>query len=385
MLQNKIYKYFTIEIFKTFVTILFAFTAIAWTVRAVSFLDLIVENGHSITTYLLFSFLNISNILTKFIPLSFLLALILSILKFERQNELILLWTSGLNKIRIINLFFKISLLVLILQIFFAVFITPNALNKSRELIRSSDFNSISSIIKENDFSDSFDNITFYIEKKTGQNEMENIFIRDDSAGAFNNLLTDSKDNMNSTIIAKRGVITNKKLILIDGLIQNQNKKGELNNINFSKTEISIDAFTPRTIIVPKLQETPTSSLIYCVASDYYNLRSKEIVNCPEDISQKKSVVEMISRRIGMPIYIPLVALISCFLLISNKEKKYKFFDKYIYFIISFIILILAEVLVRFSGFSNLNTITYFFLPIILMPLIYLILFKKLLSEKVRQ
>ena len=68
MLKNKIYKYFSIEIIKSFLTILFAFTAIAWTVRAVNFLDLVVENGHSVKTYFLFSLLNMTNILTKFIP-----------------------------------------------------------------------------------------------------------------------------------------------------------------------------------------------------------------------------------------------------------------------------------------------------------------------------
>ena len=54
MLKNKIYKYFTKEILKSFIVILFAFTAIAWTVRAVNFLDLIVDDGHSLRTYLLF-------------------------------------------------------------------------------------------------------------------------------------------------------------------------------------------------------------------------------------------------------------------------------------------------------------------------------------------
>ena len=75
MLKNKIYNYFTREIIKSFLTILFALSIIAWTVRAVSFLDLIVDNGHSVTTYLLFSLFNITNIITKFAPLSFLIAL----------------------------------------------------------------------------------------------------------------------------------------------------------------------------------------------------------------------------------------------------------------------------------------------------------------------
>ena len=202
MLKNKIYKYFTLEIAKSFFTILFAFTAIAWTVRAVNFLDLIVENGHSIKTYISFSLLQVTNILSKFIPLSFLLALMLSIIKFRRQNELVILWSVGLSKIKVINLFFIISLCVLILQFCFAVIITPTALNKSRTLIKTSDFNSMNSIIKINDFSDSFDNVTFYVEKKNALNEMENIFIRDE-ANTFKNLISNNEESENTTIIAK--------------------------------------------------------------------------------------------------------------------------------------------------------------------------------------
>ena len=68
MLQNKIYQNYSKEILKTFLTILFSLTIIAWTVRAVNFLDLIVDDGHSLRTYLLFSALNITSIVAKFIP-----------------------------------------------------------------------------------------------------------------------------------------------------------------------------------------------------------------------------------------------------------------------------------------------------------------------------
>ena len=51
MLQNKIYQNYIVEIFKTFLVILFGLSIIALTVRAVNFLDLIVENGYPIATY----------------------------------------------------------------------------------------------------------------------------------------------------------------------------------------------------------------------------------------------------------------------------------------------------------------------------------------------
>ena len=57
MLQNKIYQNYLQEIIKTFLIILFGLSIIALTVRAVSFLDLIVENGYPIASYFKYSFL----------------------------------------------------------------------------------------------------------------------------------------------------------------------------------------------------------------------------------------------------------------------------------------------------------------------------------------
>ena len=106
MLQNKIYTNFIIEIIKTFLLILFGFSLVALTVRAVSFLDLIVESGYPLSTYFYFSSLNIFGLMPKFIPLSFLIALIIFIIKHDQDGELIILWTSGVKKIAFVNLFY---------------------------------------------------------------------------------------------------------------------------------------------------------------------------------------------------------------------------------------------------------------------------------------
>ena len=109
MLQNKIYQNFFLEILRTFFTIVFGLSIISLTVRGVNFLDLIVDSGYSTSTYFLYSLLNLTNILTKFIPLSFLLALVFTVIKLERQNELLVIWTSGISKKQISNLFLRIS------------------------------------------------------------------------------------------------------------------------------------------------------------------------------------------------------------------------------------------------------------------------------------
>ena len=72
MLQNKIYQNFFLEIFRTFFTIVFGLSIISLTVRAVNFLDLIVDSGYPVLTYFKYSFLNLFGLAPKFIPLAFL-------------------------------------------------------------------------------------------------------------------------------------------------------------------------------------------------------------------------------------------------------------------------------------------------------------------------
>ena len=103
-MKKTIYKYFFYEFLRYFSVTLFALTAIIWTIQAVNFLDLVTEDGHAFRVYFFYSFLTTPKIFTKLIPFSYLIASILTIIKLEKDNELIVLWTSGLNKINIVNL-----------------------------------------------------------------------------------------------------------------------------------------------------------------------------------------------------------------------------------------------------------------------------------------
>ena len=196
MLKNKIYKYFFKEILKNFITILLTFTTIAWVVKAVNFLDLMVEDGYGSSIYFKYSILNITTIITRFIPLSFLLSLTVSIIKFERQKEFLILWTTGLSKIKIVNIFLVISFIITFLQLVLALFLNPFLLNKSRYLLSNTQNLQINSILKTNDFSDTFKGVTFFIDNKKNNNELENIFIKD-TTGSLNIVVDEFNDKKN--------------------------------------------------------------------------------------------------------------------------------------------------------------------------------------------
>ena len=378
MLKNKIYNYITLELIKSFILILFSLSLIAWTVRAVNFLDLIVDSGYSTSTYFTYSLLNLTNIMTKFIPLSFLLALLLTIIRLERQNELLVLWTSGIAKFKVINLFFLISIFILFVYIVFSTIITPTALNKSRNLIKQSGVDTVTSLIKSNTFSDAFKGLTFYVGEKEN-NVVKNIFIKDES-NSLNSLLPESSEAKNKTVIAERGIIDKNKIILEKGIIQSFEKDNTVKIIQFNKTLLNFENLDNRVIKDVKIQETSTLKILNCLKNYYYiGILEENIKNCPKD--NIAIVIETFSRRVIMPLYIPLVSILISFILIYKKNKKTKILNRYVFFITSFILLVLSELLVRYSGISTVGFYTYLLTPLILLPTLYFILINKFLNE----
>ena len=378
MVQNKIYQNFIKEILKTFFIILLGLSLIAWTVRAVNFLDLIVESGYSVSTYFQYSFLNLFGILTKFIPLSFLLALIIFVLKQIQENEFIILWTSGVKKIKVVNVFLVISSFVLIFYLICASIITPIVLNKSRVLIGTQGFNSFLPTIRVKQFSDSFQGFTFMVEKKF-KNEIQNVFIHDKS-NTLKNLTSDKSNKSSTTILAKKGIVGEKKMVLFNGQIISTDQNNLKNNIvKFEQLNIDLKNLQTDTIKQPKLQETSTLNLLRCIL--FPDSSINVIVNC--NTNTKSEITTVLNRRIILPFYIPIISLLCSFLLIKNQVRKKSNFNKYYIFILSFIILLYAELIIRFTGISKLIGILFLISPFVLIPIIYFLLIYKFSNESI--
>ena len=371
-MKNTINKYFFYEFLSYFFITLFALAIIVWSIQSVNFLDLVTEDGHAFTTYFTYSLLILSKIVTKLIPFCFLLATILTILKFEKDNELIVCWTSGLNKIYIVNLILRISLLIMFLQLLLTTLINPSLLNLSRTILKNSQLQFIPSLLKEKQFNDTIEGLTIFVEKKNKNQTYENIFIRDDSK------ILSKIGTTSSTIFAKSGHISkdDKFLVLFNGNIQKLEKDGNVNIVKFEKTTLNLSGMTTKSVSEPKIQETSTISIVSCIMNKGTNIH-----NCSQN---KKSLMDNkieINKRFGMPIFIPLISLVCSFLLSSRKDKKIYNYNKYIYFFTGFIILSLSEIIVRYSGISWTHTFVYYLLPLIMLPIFYITLIKKFKYE----
>ena len=302
-MNKRIYKYLFYEFTRYFVATLFALSAIVWAVQAVNFLDLITEDGHAFAIYFLYSFLTLSKVLTKLIPFCFLIAVVLTITKLEKDNELIVLWTSGLNKIHVVNHFIRIALFIMFVQIFLTTIINPTLLNISRTLLKNSELKFVDSMFREKQFNDTVEGLTIFVDKKNNNN-YENVFIRDESS------VLSSVGTKSSTIFAKTGYVSEdeKFLVLFDGNIQKEDHGGDINIAKFARTTFNLSGISTKSISMPKMQETSTFKIIKCLNNQVVLMH-----NCTPDERTKVNAKIEINKRIGMPFYIPLMALICSF------------------------------------------------------------------------
>ena len=363
MLQNKIFYNYLIEIFKTFLLILFGLSLIALTIRAVNFLDLIVENGYPTSIYFSYSFLNLFGLFPKFIPLSFLIAIFLFIYRHIENSEFLILWTSGLKKINLVNLFFNSSLIVLSFYLIFSIYITPLMLNKSRQLLANDKYNSILPTLKTNEFNDSFKNLIIFVEEKF-ENKVKNIFIQD-NGNYLKKLTPNSSKNQITNIIANEGIVQKKELFLINGQIISFNKQSKKNEIiKFDQLGINFLDIDTNQIKQPKIQETSTNKLFKCVFKN-------EINNNFCNNESKKEIIPALNRRLSLPLYIPVISLLCSLLIMKSKKIYYK---KSIIFSYCFVLLVIIELCIKYTGLNYITQIIFLIIPFILSLFLYIFL-----------
>jgi lipopolysaccharide export system permease protein len=322
MKKNKLGYYFIQEFLKNYLSILLAFGLIIWITQAVRLLDLIGEEGNSIKTY----FLYILSILPKFFSrisiIIFFISFVVTISKFEDHNELRALWFSGLEKKKFINYLIRSSIILIVILVIVRSFIVPYFSNYSRHLLLNTGVGAIGPLLKQNNFNNPLKKITIYVGKKNQINELEDIILFEDSA------------DLKKTIIAKSGVVINENnknlLVLVEGSIQEERKDKKISILDFDKTTLDLSQYNKKTV-------------------DYYKFNEILFFELIEKLNNTNAIGEL-NDRIIMPLFIPSLILLACFLIITNKEFINNNFLKILIFTYGIIIIIISEILLDLSS-----------------------------------
>ena len=163
-MKKLIFKKFLKDLTGFLLLVSLSITLIVWVVQAVNFLDFVSEDGHSFKVYFIYTILNLPKIFSRILPFIFFVSLFYIILKYENNNELIIFWTVGIRKVDFAKVIMKYSLLYILIQISFNIYIVPKSQDLARSFIRSSNVDFFPSLIKAGKFIDTVSNLTIFIE-----------------------------------------------------------------------------------------------------------------------------------------------------------------------------------------------------------------------------
>jgi len=345
---------------------------IIWVFQAVNYLDLMIEDGRDFLIYLNYTLLNFPKILTNLIPFVIFFSISYVISKYEENNELIIMWNIGINKIRLVNFFLKFSLIILIIQLFLTTFVVPTFQDISRQLIRNSELTFGENLFKPKKFNDTIKNLTIYIDSKDKNNFLRNVYIK-----------KDINENSFQITLAKKGKFIKKNnkdiLELYDGETINKNDN-KTSNFTFSKSDFYFLDNETGIIAVNKIQEMSTLDVFICM-NNIFNLGfniSKKINEYNSHNCYENNLVNLykeLYKRFLVPFYIPILILISLFLITKNKENKnYKRY-KLIIFISGFVTIIFSESTLKMIQNNLIENLSIFLLPVFVILFLYFYFF----------
>ena len=348
-----------------FLITLFASSIIIWVFQAVNFLDIIVEDGRNYLVYLNFSLLNFPKVISKLVPFILFFSLLYVIGKYELNNELIIFWNFGINKIDLINFFIKFSFLVMLIQIFLTAIIVPKSQDLARSFLKTSSINYLENFIKPRIFNDAVKGLTIYSNSKDELGNLKEIYLKKGSGENFQ--ITFAKEG-------KFKQIGNKQFLELNfgetiSVINNK-----ITNFKFKKTDFNLSNFEDNITTYKKTQEVATLDLIKC----YHNLMNLNFLKIEENFDVENCRVDNIDnilkelyKRIIIPFYIPVLILIALMLIFKSKENtnypRYRFFI----FLAGFIIIILSETTIRLISENFLENIKFFIIPIFFVLILY--------------
>ena len=371
--MNKlIFRKFSQDIINFFLVASFSITFIVWIIQAVNFLDLISDDGHSLKVYFTYVSLNLPKIFSKTIIFVYFISIYYVINKYNNSNELIVFWNNGIRKIKFINFILLFSILFLVLQLIFNLFIVPKSQDIGRAYIKASNIDFLPKLISEKKFINVVKNLTIFVEEYEKDGTLKKIYINE------------QMNNENSKIIvSESGKIIKKKqkyiLRLFNGGITNISKNNTY-TLNFSETDYDLSNFTTKTITATKVQELESIEMFRCLKEIYLKkkINKNEVIDNPKYAAchtrTVKSISEELYKRFVIPFYTLIISLVAASLIIEPKSKYFSKLHKLNIFLIGILVITISQLSLKF--FLNSINITYLilFLPFLLVFLYYFIL-----------
>lgn len=289
----KLYKKYIVgRIIGPMLLISFCLTGLIWLIQSLRFIDLIVNRGLGVSTFLYLSSLLLPSLLIIVLPAALFISIIYALNKLNIESELIALKNSGLSISGLIRPVIMVALCITFISYIFTLYLMPASYREFKDMQIFIRDNYISVLLQEGVFSTPTKGLTVYIRSIQNNGMLKGILVHDNRVAERPVTMMASEGQLVKTA-------TGPRFIMINGNRQEVNfTDSQLALLYFDRYALDLSAFA---------RETQNR------AREMEELYLNELFNAPSQSTdqQKQRFLAEGHQRITWPLYNILLALIA--------------------------------------------------------------------------
>lgn len=208
-------------------------TLAIWLTQSLRFVELIVNRGLTLQSYLYLTLLLLPSFLSLMLPVALFTAVLFTYNKLIIDSELVVLRTAGLGPFQLARPALLLATVIVAIGYFLSLFLLPWSYRQFKDLefnVRS-DYSSV--LLKEGTFNNITSGITVYIRSREPNGELQGILIHDNRVR-----------DRTFTLLAERGrlAVTDEgpRVILVNGNRQQVDSDGKLSLLYFERYSVDL-------------------------------------------------------------------------------------------------------------------------------------------------
>lgn len=212
--------------------------AVIWVVRAVQQVDVLLQKGQGIFTYLNMTTLGVPTLTVAVAPLALLIGLIQTINSLNSDSELVVIHASGASRLSLLKPFILLSILVTLFVWVLQLWLAPVSMQTLRTYVTKVRADLVTIVVREGVFQQVGKGLTFHLAARAPGGVLKGILIVDDR---------DEKQTF--SYLAREGAVSKidekSYLVLQEGQIQRRsNSDGLLSIVKFNSYAFNLSDFS---------------------------------------------------------------------------------------------------------------------------------------------
>ncbi|MFT4090710.1 MAG: LptF/LptG family permease [Asticcacaulis sp.] len=214
-----------------------AMTLVALLSQSLSQIEVIIERGQSVMTFLKITFFALPQLAGLIFPIAIFVGTLIALNRLHNEQEFVACYANGMSLKQISSPVVRFGVYVTILSLLMSLFLQPAASRAMREELFLVKTDLIAAAVREGDFSTTTSDMTIYVQRIEQNGLLRQIYIR-----------TPGPDGADRTYLAREGRLVKPEgggqiLILRDGSTQQVAENGVLNHLTFEEYSFDVTQY----------------------------------------------------------------------------------------------------------------------------------------------